>query len=58
MQYHPEVTTEIVEGWIEETRAAGTAEDPARAFGELSVTLEPWSAYGRELFSRWAAQAR
>ena len=61
VQYHPEVTREIVDGWIEETRATASDEDgrdPEAAFGDLSATLEPWMAYGRELFARWAAQVR
>jgi GMP synthase (glutamine-hydrolysing) len=58
VQYHPEVTREIVDEWIDETRADGDGPDPAAAFGDLSATLAPWTAYGRELFARWAAQAR
>lgn len=61
VQYHPEVTHAIVEGWIDDTHeAAGRdepARDPALAFGDLSVRLAPWMAYGRELFARFAAQA-
>lgn len=57
VQYHPEVTREIVDGWIEETRASGDDErDPRAAFGDLSAELAPWMAYGRELFARWAGQ--
>ena len=60
VQFHPEVTREIVDGWIEETRAGDAADggDPQAAFGDLSATLAPWMAYGRELFARWAAQVR
>ena len=58
VQFHPEVTRAIVDGWIEETRAsAGGGPDAAAAFGDLSARLPPWERYGRELFARFAAQA-
>ncbi len=57
VQYHPEVTQEIVASWIQDSRASGDAE-PAAAFGDLSARLAPWTAYGRELFARFAALAR
>ena len=56
VQFHPEVTAEIVEGWIEESREAGDAK-PGEVFADLSPRLEPWMAYGRELFARFAALA-
>lgn len=56
VQFHPEVTRAIVEGWIEDSRSGGDAE-PGAAFGDLSGRLEPWMAYGRELFARFAALA-
>ena len=56
VQFHPEVTAEIVEGWIEESREAGDV-TPAEVFADLSPRLEPWMAYGRELFARFAALA-
>jgi GMP synthase (glutamine-hydrolysing) len=56
VQYHPEVNESIVEGWIAESRDDGD-HVPAEAFADLSETLQPWKAYGRELFARFAAQA-
>ena len=56
VQYHPEVTEAIVEGWIAESRDDGDHE-PAAVFADVSRRLEPWTAYGREPFSRFAAQA-
>jgi GMP synthase-like glutamine amidotransferase len=56
VQFHPEVTREIVEEWIAESRDGGD-DAPAGAFADLSSRLQPWMAYGRELFSRFAAQA-
>lgn len=54
VQYHPEVTTAIIDGWIADARTSGEG-DPVPAFGDLSARLSPWMAYGRELFARFAA---
>ncbi|HEY5142984.1 MAG TPA: type 1 glutamine amidotransferase [Solirubrobacteraceae bacterium] len=61
VQYHPEVTAQILEDWIAEL-----LEDPGEVSAEQSAqrlragvldgSLERWNAHGRELFSRFAAR--
>ena len=61
VQYHPEVTPQILEDWIAELLAdprevsAGQTAERLRA-GVRDGSLERWNAYGRELFARFAAR--
>lgn len=59
VQFHPEVTGAIVDGWIDDWRADDDAVamgfDPARARAEAARELPVWSDYGRALFGRFCA---
>jgi GMP synthase (glutamine-hydrolysing) len=57
VQFHPEVTPEIVEGWIDDWRADPDAVaqgfDPEAARAVAARELPSWATYGRRLFSRF-----
>lgn len=59
VQYHPEVTADILDGWIADL---GADPDPVRRERDAAAIragmpphLVRWNAYGRELFRRFAA---
>ncbi len=61
VQYHPEVTPQILEEWIAELLADPgevSAEQTAERLraGVRDGSLERWNAHGRELFARFAAR--
>ncbi len=61
VQYHPEVTPQILEDWIAELLADPrelSPEQPAERLraGMRDGSLERWNAHGRELFARFAAR--
>jgi GMP synthase-like glutamine amidotransferase len=61
VQYHPEVTEQILADWIAELLADPREADPARAAERLRAgvadgSLARWNAHGRELFARFAAR--
>ena len=55
VQFHPEVTPEIVGGWIDDWRADPDAVaqgfDPELARAAAARELPSWAAYGRRLFT-------
>ena len=57
VQFHPEVTPAIVEGWIadwsSDADAVAAGFDPAEARAEAASGLLSWMAYGNELFARF-----
>jgi GMP synthase-like glutamine amidotransferase len=61
VQYHPEVTAQILEDWIGDLRDAdgdplARERDIAAIRGGLPAQLVRWNAYGTELFRRFAAR--
>lgn len=63
LQYHPEVTGEILEGWFADMHDGDgdplTRErDEAAIRSGLAEHLPGWNAYGSELFRRFAARLR
>ncbi len=61
VQYHPEVTPQILEDWIAELLADPREVSPERTAERLRAgvregSLERWNAHGRELFARFAAR--
>ena len=61
MQFHPEVTREILLGWFGSYRddpdATALGFDPQAAEAELEGRLAPWEALGRRLFGAFTAAA-
>jgi GMP synthase (glutamine-hydrolysing) len=61
VQFHPEVTSEILLGWFASYRddpdAVAMGFDPQRAEVELGGRLPAWEALGRRLFGAFAAAA-
>jgi GMP synthase (glutamine-hydrolysing) len=61
VQFHPEVTREILLGWFASYRddpdAVAMGFDPQRAEAELAERLGGWEALGRRLFGAFAAAA-
>jgi GMP synthase (glutamine-hydrolysing) len=61
VQFHPEVTREILLGWFASYRddpdAVAMGFDPHRAEEELDERLEAWEALGRRLFDAFTAAA-
>lgn len=62
VQFHPEVTREILLEWFADYRsdpdAVALGFDPAAAEAELEGRLAPWAVFGRALFSAFVAVAR
>jgi GMP synthase (glutamine-hydrolysing) len=62
VQFHPEVTAEVLDEWIEDydsdPEAVRQGFDPAVARAELPARLGPWNAIGRQLFDGWLEAAR
>ena len=60
VQFHPEVTGEILEEWLEPLLAGEQgAEKKAEAEGmlaEMPAHIEGWNDYGRELFTRFVGR--
>ncbi len=59
VQYHPEVTGAILEGWMHDLRREGgdavrLGRDERAIRSGLQARLPGWNAYGRELFARFA----
>jgi GMP synthase-like glutamine amidotransferase len=61
VQFHPEVTPDILEEWIEDydsdPDAVRLGFDPDAALAEVPQRIGPWNAIGRELFGAWLAAA-
>jgi GMP synthase-like glutamine amidotransferase len=61
VQFHPEVTTDILEAWIadfdSDPDAVAHGFDPVAARAELPKRLGPWNEIGRRLFDGWLAAA-
>ena len=61
VQFHPEVTREILLGWFASYRddpdAIALGFDPRRAEADLDGRLAPWGALGRRLFAAFCAQS-
>ena len=62
VQFHPEVTREILLEWFADYRsdpdAVALGFDPATAEADLDGRLAPWAVFGRALFSAFVAEAR
>ena len=62
VQFHPEVTREILLEWFADYRsdpdAVAVGFDPAAAEAELEGRLAPWAVFGRALFSAFVVEAR
>jgi GMP synthase (glutamine-hydrolysing) len=61
VQFHPEVTPDILEEWIgdydSDPDAVRLGFDPVAARAELPARIEPWNAIGRDLFGAWLTAA-
>jgi GMP synthase-like glutamine amidotransferase len=61
VQFHPEVTPDIVRGWSEDYEsdpdAVALGFDPAAALAEAELRLPEWNAIGRTLFDGWLSRA-
>lgn len=57
LQFHPEVTEQILHGWFDDYRsdpdAVRLGMDPAAAKAELPARLPAWNQVGRALFDAW-----
>jgi len=58
VQFHPEVTWEIVEPWIAEHARDGDVEDEPALREQTKANLPRWMAFGRELCGRFLEHAR
>jgi GMP synthase (glutamine-hydrolysing) len=58
LQFHPEVTWEIVEPWIAEHARDGDVEDEPALREQTKANLPRWMAFGRELCARFLEHAR
>jgi GMP synthase-like glutamine amidotransferase len=61
VQFHPEVTPEILEEWFDDfdsdPDAVRLGLDPDAAKAEIPARIGPWNAIGHELFGAWLAAA-
>ena len=57
IQFHPEVTWEIVQPWIAEHAADGDVDDEAALREQTKANLPRWQAFGRALCSRFIERA-
>jgi GMP synthase-like glutamine amidotransferase len=61
VQFHPEVTPDILQEWIEDYESDPDAVrlgfDPDAALAEVPHRIGPWNAIGRDLFGAWLAAA-
>jgi GMP synthase-like glutamine amidotransferase len=61
VQFHPEVTPEILEEWFDDIDSDPDAVrlglDPDAAKAEIPERIGPWNAIGRELFGAWLVAA-
>jgi GMP synthase (glutamine-hydrolysing) len=61
VQFHPEVTREILEGWADDLRsdedAVRLGVDPDAAREQWEPRLPEWNAFGRRLFAAFLAAA-
>jgi GMP synthase (glutamine-hydrolysing) len=61
VQFHPEVTPDILDEWIADWRSDPDAVrlrfDPAAAHADVAERLGGWNAVGRALFDAWMAAA-
>jgi GMP synthase-like glutamine amidotransferase len=61
VQFHPEVTPDILEEWIDDydsdPDAVRLGFDPDAARAEVPQRIGPWNAIGRALFDAWIAAA-
>jgi GMP synthase (glutamine-hydrolysing) len=61
VQFHPEVTPDILEDWISDydsdPDAVRLGFDPATALAEVDRRLARWNEIGRDLFGAWLAAA-
>lgn len=57
LQFHPEVTWEIVDPWIAEHAADGDVEDEPALREQTKANLPRWIAFGRELCGRFLEHA-
>ncbi|HET8804883.1 MAG TPA: hypothetical protein VFM47_00330, partial [Gaiellales bacterium] len=58
LQFHPEVTWEIVEPWIAEHARDGDIEDEPALREQTKANMPRWMAFGRELCGRFLEHAR
>jgi GMP synthase (glutamine-hydrolysing) len=58
LQFHPEVTWEIVDPWIAEHSRDGDVEDEPALREQTKANLPRWMAFGRELCGRFLEHAR
>jgi GMP synthase (glutamine-hydrolysing) len=58
LQFHPEVTWEIVDPWIAEHARDGDVEDEPALREQTTANLPRWMAFGRELCARFLEHAR
>jgi GMP synthase-like glutamine amidotransferase len=57
VQFHPEVTAEIVDPWIAEHARDGDISDPAGLREENRANMPRWAAFGRGLCTRFLETA-
>jgi GMP synthase (glutamine-hydrolysing) len=57
VQFHPEVTLEIVDSWIAEHARDGDIDDEAALREQTRVTMPRWMAFGRALCARFLEHA-
>jgi GMP synthase (glutamine-hydrolysing) len=58
LQFHPEVTWQIVDPWIAEHARDGDVEDEPALREQTKANLPRWMAFGRELCGRFLEHAR
>jgi len=57
IQFHPEVTWDIVDSWIAEHAADGDVEDEPALREQTKANMPRWQAFGRGLCSRFIERA-
>jgi GMP synthase (glutamine-hydrolysing) len=57
IQFHPEVTWDLVDGWIAEHARDGDIDDEAALREQTSANLPRWTAFGRSLCGRFVDYA-
>ncbi len=57
LQFHPEVTLEIVDPWIAEHAEDGDIDDEAALREETRANMPRWTAFGRSLCARFLEHA-
>lgn len=57
VQFHPEVTWEIVEPWIDEHARDGDIDDPDALKEETRVNMPRWTGFGRSLCAHFLEHA-